>query len=134
MYHNITTEYTQAAARRLLKTTSSPPLQRSTITFQALLSLSFLAPLVPAAHGQGASSQSAALLLLQGQLYLQRSLWGLGVEKELAEQEVGMGWLLKQMGRKTSLYRHGSQDDTLLKGTENSFKYPVKYCQAYVLL
>lgn len=112
----------------------SSPLQRSRITFQVLLSLSFLAPPVPAAHGQDASSQSAALLLLRGQLYLQRSWWGLGVEKELAEQEVGMGWLLKQMGRKTSLYRHSRQDDTFLKGTENSFKYSVKYFQAYMVL
>lgn len=56
------------------------------------------------------------------------------MEKELAEQEEGMGWLLKQMGRKTSLYRHNKQDDTLLKGTENRFKYFVRYFQAYVVL
>lgn len=106
-YNNkIYTRSCQEAAKNI-----SSPLQRSRITFQALLSPSFLAPPVPAAHGQGASSQSAALLLLQGQLYLQRSLWGL--EKELVEQEIGMGWLLKQKGRKTSLYRHRSQDDTL---------------------
>jgi len=98
------------------------PLERSRITFQALPSPSFLAPPVPAAHGQGAASQLAALSLLQGQLYLQRSLGGLGVEKELVQQEGGMGWLLKQIGRKTSLYRHSSQVDTFLKGTENSFK------------
>lgn len=102
------------------------------ITFLALLSPSFPAPPAPAAHGQGASFQSAALLLLQGQLYLQRAWVVLGLEMELLEQEVGMGWLLKQMGKKISLYRHSSQDVTLLKGTENTFKCAAKCFQAYV--
>lgn len=123
----ITAKYTQEAAKNV-----SSLLQRPRITFPALLSPSFPAPPVPAAHGQGASFQSAALLLLQGQLYLQRA-WGLlGLEKELVEQEVGMDRLLKQTGKKISLYRHSSRDVTLLKETENTFKCTAKYFQAYV--
>lgn len=109
VYNNVTAEHTQEAARNI-----SSLQQRPRITFQALLSPSFPAPPVPAAPGQGAAFQPAALLLLRGQLCLQRAWVVLGLEKELLEQEVGMGWLLKQMGNKISLYRHRSQDVTLL--------------------
>lgn len=53
-------------------------------------------------------------MLLQGQSYLQRAWEVLGLQRELMEQEVGMGWLPKTMGKKNSLYRYSSQDVTLL--------------------